>query len=105
MKSKDLFQLAIRILGLAFIYQALHAANIVQVFGSLPQFEFMAGGGYRRTFTDFNGIVSGVIMIVWSLWIAVWLLRGAPWLMRVAYPETTAPAARDPSPGIVDPGA
>ncbi len=69
MKPKDIFSLAIRILGLVFLY---HGLSI------LPM---MLSGGFRN-------LLMAIIMIGWPLLVAYWLLRGAPLLMRLAYPDT-----------------
>ncbi len=70
------FNLVMRLIGLAFLYQGLSAipmavANFCPVF---PHFNF-------RT------LVPSLVLISWPLLMAWWLVRGAPWLMRLAFPE------------------
>ena len=68
MNSKEIFKLAVRLLGLVFLYHGL---------------------------TDLPGIIAvvwplnllGIIMIIWPFLVAFWLLRGAPWLVDLAYHE------------------
>jgi hypothetical protein len=70
MKSKDLFKLAVRLLGLAFLYHGLSGLPAV-----LPLI--------------FSGnIIMSILVVAWPLLVAYWLLRGAPLLIRIAYPET-----------------
>ncbi len=74
MTAKDIFGLAIRIIGLFFLYQGLGAiptavANFCPVF---PYFNF-------RT------LLPSAVMVGWPLLVAWYLVRGAPWLMRLAY--------------------
>lgn len=72
MKPKEIFSLAVRVLGLVFLYQGLTAVptqipllNAARSLGQLTFFLFLTA---------------------WPLLIAWWLLRGAPLLLRVAYP-------------------
>jgi hypothetical protein len=74
MKPKDMFSLAVRILGLAFLYQGLLALPTALRFGL-----FVA---------NFGNLIAGLLSVGWPLGVAYWLLRGAPLLMRIAYPET-----------------
>ncbi len=76
MKSKDIFNVAVRIIGLLFLYQGLVAvpsafASICPIF---PHFVW-------------RNLVPALVMVAWPLIIAQWLVRGAPWLMRWAYRE------------------
>lgn len=70
MKSIDIFHLAIRLLGLFFIYRAVEMAPAIYV--GLP-----------------NRLAFGSILAI-STYIAVgwWLVGGAPLLMQRAYPES-----------------
>jgi hypothetical protein len=68
MTTKDWFALAVRILGLVFLYHALT---------TLPLMFSMFGGA----------ILLAVVQLIWSLALAVWLMRGAPLLMHIAFPE------------------
>ncbi len=74
MKSRDIFDVALRIVGLLFMYQGLTTipnaiASICPVF---PHFYW-------------KNLLPSVIMVGWPLGLAWWLIRGAPWLMRLAY--------------------
>lgn len=76
MKPKEIFGLAVRIIGLIFLYQGLSAvpnaiASICPVF---PHFFF------RNLWPSF-------LLIAWPVFLGYWLVRGAPWLMRLAYGE------------------
>ncbi len=72
MKSKDIFSLAVRILGLVFLYHGLSALPTV-----IP----------LLLASNFTNWIAGVLMVAWPLAVAYWLLRGAPLLVRIAYPE------------------
>lgn len=76
MKSKELFGLAVRVIGLVFLYQGLAAvptavASICPVF---PHFYF-------------RNVLPSLWLVGWPLAVAYWMVRGAPWLMRLAFPE------------------
>jgi hypothetical protein len=72
MKSKDIFSLAVRILGLVFLYHGLTAVPPV-----IPAILAISIG---NAFT-------GLLMVGWPLAVAYWLLSGAPLIMRIAYPD------------------
>jgi hypothetical protein len=94
MLSKDMFKLAVQLLGLLFLYHALYAVQpaLVQIIDSLPH---QVGRDVRvlGSFWKFSG---GLFMVGWPLLVAYWLLRGAPLIMRLAYPDPPAstPAER-----------
>ena len=74
MKAKDIFGVAVRFIGLLFLYQSLSAvpvaiSNVCPVF---PHFYW-------------KNVLPGLILVGWPLLIAYWLVRGAPLLMRLAY--------------------
>ena len=98
MKTKDLFALAIRLLGLVFLYHGLRnlPPAIVQILGSFPQ---DLGQGIRAH-GSFGKFIGGIVMVAWPLLVAGWLLRGASFIMRMAYPTGTANAKETPQ---VDP--
>ncbi len=74
MKPKDIFKLAIRLVGLVFLYHGLSALPTIIPF----------------IFTDlFRNYMFALVMSVWQLAMAWWLLGGAPLLLRRAYPDTT----------------
>jgi hypothetical protein len=76
MKSKEIFNVAVRIIGLIFLYQGLSAvptaiASICPVF---PHFIW-------------RNIIPALLVVGWPLLLAWWLVRGAPWLMGLAYAD------------------
>ena len=79
MKSKDLFNLAIRILGLVFLYQGLSSLPTVIIAA------FSSGSGNWLMF---------MLMVVWQMLLAYWLLRGAPFIMNIAYPESSVTTSK-----------
>ena len=73
MTPKSVFGLAVRGLGLVFLYRGLSALpEILSIFST---------GSFRSSL----GII---IMIAWPLVLAFWLIRGAPLLIRIAYPNS-----------------
>jgi hypothetical protein len=86
MKPKDLFNLAVRLLGLLFLYHGSRSipAGFAQVAGALPGELGFGGAG------SFAGFFIGVLTPGWPLVLAWWLIGGAPLIARRAYPETTA---------------
>lgn len=78
MNSKELFTLAVRLLGLGFVYQGLTA---------LPAASSTIVVGLQGS--NLGGFFFAVFATVWPLLIAYWLLRGAPLLMQIAYPEAS----------------
>jgi len=78
MNARDLFLLAVRIVGLVFLYHGL-AALPTTLFGAFASL-------FGRSFLGFLGMS---FMALWPLLLAFWLIRGAPFLMRLAYPEET----------------
>jgi hypothetical protein len=72
MKAKDIFLLAVRLLGLVFLYHGLMALPaVMQLF-------------FQRNFVS---SLIGILLVLWPLAVAWWLIGGAPQLMRLAYPE------------------
>ena len=74
MKAKDIFGVAVRFIGLLFLYQSLSAVpgaitNVCPVF---PHFFW-------------RNVLPSLIAVGWPLLVAYWLVRGAPLLMRLAY--------------------
>jgi hypothetical protein len=74
MKPKEIFGLAVRLLGLVFLYLALKDAPIVMNVPNLM--------GEEK-----SDIVAEVLPVVFNLVVACWLLRSSM-LIRWAYPET-----------------
>jgi len=74
MTPKSLFSLAVRVLGLVFLYRALTALpELLSIFST----------------DSFRSSLGTIIMIAWPLVVAFWLIRGAPLLIRIAYPNST----------------
>ena len=78
MKAKDIFGLAIRFIGLVFLYQSRAAvpSAILSVCPVFPHFFW-------------RNLIPSLILVGWPLLVAYWLLRGAPPLMRLAYGDET----------------
>jgi hypothetical protein len=72
MTSKDIFKLAVRLLGLGFLYHGLIGLPV-----AIPLFFSSAA----------SNSFAAVLMFGWPLLVSYWLLRGAPLLVRIAYPE------------------
>jgi hypothetical protein len=76
MKPKDIFAIAVRMIGLIFLYQGLSAvpsalANICPIFPHI----------------FWRNVWPASVLVGWPLLLAWWLVRGAPWLMKLAFPE------------------
>jgi len=93
MKPKDILQLAVRLLGLVFLYHGLRALPLAvgQIIGSFPRDLSL---GIPSGFS-FRGFLVGVIMAGWPLLVSYWLLRGAPLIMRIAYPDSAQNSKRE----------
>ena len=74
MKPGDLLKLAVRVLGLVFLYRGLSALPTV-----IPLMLTSAIGKF----------VISLLLVVWPLAIAWWLMGGAPLLTHRAYPQST----------------
>ena len=79
MKPKDIFGLAVRGVGLLFLYRGL---------SMLPTLIPTAFGGPATFFM-------AILMFGWPLLLAYWLLRGAPLIMRIAYPDSAQNLRRE----------
>jgi hypothetical protein len=75
MKPRDIFGLAVRLLGLLFLYFGLKAM--------MPMLDLEIIEN-----PDKNDIINGLMPVVFNLAVAWWLLGGG--LARRAYPETKA---------------
>jgi hypothetical protein len=74
MKPKDIFLLAVRLLGLVFLYHGLSSLpTVMQLF-------------FTKSIANY---VIGVILVMWPLAVAWYLIGGAPLLMNLAYPEAS----------------
>jgi succinate dehydrogenase hydrophobic anchor subunit len=74
MKPSEIFKLAIRILGLVFLYHGLMGLPTIFTF-------FISMSPV--------GILLNIVMVVWPLVVAWWLIGGAPLLLHRAYPDNT----------------
>jgi hypothetical protein len=79
MKPKDIFGLAVRLLGLSFLYFGLKAV--------IPMLDLELIEN-----PDKNDIINGLMPIVFNLAVAWWLLGGG--LVRRAYPESKISESR-----------
>jgi hypothetical protein len=88
MKAKDIFGLAVRLLGLFFLYLGLYAVvpAVKQIYdlGTIPD----AGRD-----DVIEAIISGPLIALIYLIVAVWLLR-TRMLVRWAYPEAANPSEK-----------
>ena len=87
MKSKEIFNVAVRIIGLAFLYQGL--AQVPSAWNAF----FLVFPPLGLRYVNFRSLVPSLVYIGWPLAVAWWMVRGAPWLMRLAYPEDPAPSS------------
>jgi hypothetical protein len=74
MKAKDIFNLAVRLLGLYFIYLAAKQVPVL----------FAASAGASQIFFPVILTVAVYLGVAW------WLLGGAPLLVKRAYPEASS---------------
>jgi hypothetical protein len=81
---KDIFSLAVRLLGLVFLYLGLSGVTPLLDFSSIQT----AGAG---------DIITVILPIVFNLLVAWWLLGGG-FLIRRAYPETSRIPPYSPAP-------
>jgi hypothetical protein len=79
MKPKDIFSLAIRLVGLFFICLAAVSAPVI----------WNSSG---------NGFFRAILVVGFFLAVAWWLLGGAPLLMQRAYPDETKDETAKPAP-------
>jgi hypothetical protein len=71
---KDIFSLAVRLLGLVFLYLGLSAVTPLLDFSALQT-------------ANAGDIINALLPVIFNLLVAWWLLGGR-WLIRRAYPET-----------------
>lgn len=84
MKPRDIFGLAVRLLGLFFLYLGLKAVMPLLDWGAIES-------------ADTSDLLSAILPIAFNLAVAWWLL-GGKLLLRRAYPETTKTADYPASP-------
>lgn len=87
MKPHDIFNVAIRLIGLLFLYQGLSAvpAAFHNFCPAFPHF-------------NFRSLLPSLFLVGWPLVVGLWMVKGAPWLMKKAYPKYHDPAGSDPIP-------
>jgi hypothetical protein len=73
MTPKSIFSLAVRLLGLAFLFRGLEALPALLTI-------FPAG--------SFGNFLNNVVAIAWPFVVAYWLIQGAPLVVRIAYPNS-----------------
>ena len=80
MKPPEIFQLAVRLLGLVFLYQSLPGLPVAMlgICSAVVTFE------YDRAW----------LVTIWQLVVAGWLFHGAPPITRVAYPDSGSKNAK-----------
>ena len=83
MKSKEIFSVAVRIIGLAFLYNGLAAVPSAWSF-FCPIFPHF----------NFHALLPSLFAVAWPLAVAWWLVRGAPLLIRLAYPKSEEPGGQ-----------
>jgi hypothetical protein len=81
---KDIFSLAVRLLGLVFLYLGLSAVAPLLDFSSIQT-------------ANAGDIITAILPIVFNLLVAWWLLGGG-FLIRRAYPETSRISPYSPAP-------
>jgi hypothetical protein len=101
MKQKEIFNLAIRLLGLLFLYHGLQSlpAAVATILAAFPR---QVGAGVR-TMMNYGAFIQGFFTTGWPLLMAFWLIRGAPYIMELAYPEEPEekpPDAEPPKPAV-----
>jgi hypothetical protein len=84
---KGIFCLVIRLIGVAFLYQALEAVPII--FATVYAVPWSLGH---------KDLITRLLMMAWQLAVAYWLVRGAPQLVRLAYPEADSQPGAAPRP-------
>ncbi|HLX95614.1 MAG TPA: hypothetical protein VKU37_07710 [Verrucomicrobiae bacterium] len=86
---KDIFSLAVRLLGLFFLYLGLSAVTPLLDFSAIQT-------------ANAGDIINALLPVIFNLLVAWWLLGGR-WLIRRAYPETSriSPPAPAPKPGAL----
>ena len=79
MKPQDILKLAVRLLGLVFLYHGLQILPmaVIQFCTAVPSMSV-------------GSMFTSLLMAGWPLAVAYWLLRGAPLIMRIAYPDPPA---------------
>ncbi|MGA2684222.1 MAG: hypothetical protein ABSF51_04130 [Verrucomicrobiota bacterium] len=81
---KDIFSLAVRLLGLVFLYLGLSAVAPLLDFSSIQT-------------ANAGDIITAILPVAFDLLVAWWLLGGG-FLIRRAYPETSRISPYSPAP-------
>jgi len=76
MNPKDMLQLAVRLLGLVFLYHGLQTLPmaVIQFCTAVPSL-------------NIGSLFTSLVMSGWPLAVAYWLLHGAPLIMRIVHPD------------------
>jgi hypothetical protein len=79
MQPKEIFRLALRILGLFFLYGGLYALprTIRLILEAFPQI-FNPHLPPAAVGSLLWNVLMDIVMLAWVLWVAHWLIRGAP---------------------------
>ncbi len=85
MKSKEIFGLAVRLLGLVFLYHGLREfpAALARISAAFPR-----DLGDVVIPMDTSGVFAGTLLAGWPLFIAWFLLRRSSLVVRMAYRHT-----------------
>jgi hypothetical protein len=75
MNPKSVFSVAVRLLGLVFLFRGL---------SSLPEVLSIFSTGSVGNF------LTTAVELAWPFVVAYWLIRGAPLVIRTAYPDSEA---------------
>lgn len=94
MKPKDIFGLAVRLIGLLFLYQAVSMVPTAIRSIFLPSFPHIY----------WSNVLPSLILVGWPLLAAWWLIRGAAPLRKLAYgeDESATPKPSEITKGVVE---
>ncbi len=87
MKQRDIFGLALRIVGLGFLFVGLNRVP-----------EMMNNFCANSRFLTLGIVWANLFAVGWPLLMAAWLVAGAPQLMRLAYSERLEPGDETSAP-------
>jgi hypothetical protein len=90
MKPRDLFALAVRLIGLVFLYHSLSSVPMA-IAAVCPRFPHFI----------WTNLFAALFTVGWPLLVAYWLLRGAPPILRIAYPDPEAQPS-SPAPELLN---
>lgn len=93
MKAKELFGLAVRLIGLLFLYQAISMVPTAIRSVFIPGFPHIY----------WSNVLPSLILVGWPLLAARWLIRGAPALQKLAYGREELSNPGTPEPAGIEP--